>query len=155
MATLLQLVDELVLIGNAFEGIKTVSYWDVSDLNQKRVDEYPFLLIERRTPIPRIDPQGNRATYRFIFHFTDQYLRVEEALNKPQIPQSDIQLLQFQYFQEFQRRLDAQTGGDKWDVPVFVSGEYDFNSDNDRLIDLMVTYDISIKGECKAGEFNY
>lgn len=155
MATIKELIDELVLIGVAYEDIKTVTYWDEFDFNAKRADEYPMLLMERRLPIIALDADRNLFTIRVVFHFAVQYLREEETEDTPQDTQADLMRYAFEYFEEFKARQEVQDGKQKWNLPTFSSGDYQFNVLNDRLCDLMIAMDIVVTGTCQEGTFNY
>lgn len=159
MARLKSIVDECLLIANAFNEINSQTYNEFGAVNFEDNDKnYPFFLFNKRSVSVVVDKYSrvnlpSSTTYECNIVFMNTYTELEKETIDLQTKQDELINISYKYFAELRSRNDSGDNG-------FYLLDIRFNSidetHNERLIQLDYTVTFSVKLEdCSLGTFNY
>ena len=159
MARLKDVVDECLLIAEAFSSIKSQTYNEIGAVNFEDNDKsYPLLLFNKSNVSVVVDKYSrinlpSQSTYTVELKLLNTYTELEKVTIDLQTKQDALMVIADQYFAELRTRCESGSKG-------FYLGSVSFTSldesHNEQLIELTYTVEFISKLEsCTLGTFNY
>lgn len=161
MALVDDIIAELKTISEAFTGVETFIFDQLSSINTNPPKLYPAILIDPnfidinykewdRSFIPR------RKRYDMRIFFLDTYKIAQKNSTQLKDKYGALELIADQYIVEVLRRTatDSSKGFDLKERDN-IRGTFAFNVHNDRLVQISFRLSFEARAECSTGTFNY
>lgn len=160
MSRFKEVIDECLLVAQAFTDISSDTYQELGAVNFEDNDKlYPFFLIDKRSIDGTVDsftrvslPKSTTYTQRFYFFNT--YTESEKNTITLQEKENELKEIADQYFAELRVRNESGENG------FFLVGTPSFNvideTHNEKLIQVSYTLEIkALPDNCALGTFVY
>lgn len=159
MAQIVDIIDELELIANAFTSVNSFYFDEIGIINTDKKKSYPCIIVDSRNvdvnPISFTRSNlPNKIEYSFKMFFLDPYEVSEQKTKTRQQKYSDLLLIANQYIAEVKRRTETYDFSFTLKSTQVNNGFIVDKVHNDVLCQLVYSVVFTAQKECVLGTFD-